>query len=95
MRWSDPTDRQTPDIYQYLQLRFAGDIIQLLTGDEGNLRYVGPEDNMLPEAEGNILSEPVIVSIEIKMASRGVLSSNRPCVIVQSNLSYRCYGAKL
>ena len=34
--------------------------IQLLTGDEGNIWYVGPEDKMLPEAEGrqgNILSE--------------------------------------
>ena len=28
------------------------DIIQLLTGDEGNIWYVGPEDKMLPEAEG-------------------------------------------
>ena len=27
-------------------------IIQLLTGDEGNIWYVGPEDKMLPEAEG-------------------------------------------
>ena len=26
--------------------------IQLLTGDEGNIWYVGPEDKMLPEAEG-------------------------------------------
>ena len=25
---------------------------QLLTGDEGNIWYVGPEDKMLPEAEG-------------------------------------------
>ena len=25
-------------------------IIQLLTGDEGNIWYVGPEDKMLPEA---------------------------------------------
>ena len=27
-------------------------IIQLLTGDEGNIWYVGPEDKMLLEAEG-------------------------------------------
>ena len=27
-------------------------IIQLLTGDEGNIWYVGPEDKILPEAEG-------------------------------------------
>ena len=27
-------------------------IIQLLTGDGGNIWYVGPEDKMLPEAEG-------------------------------------------
>ena len=27
--------------------------IQLLTGDEGNIWYVGPEDKMLPEAEVN------------------------------------------
>ena len=26
------------------------DIIQLLTGDEGNICYVGPEDKLLPEA---------------------------------------------
>ena len=26
--------------------------IQLLTSDEGNIWYVGPEDKMLPEAEG-------------------------------------------
>ena len=26
-------------------------IIQLLTGDEGNIWNVGPEDKMLPEAE--------------------------------------------
>ena len=35
----------------------AGNIIQLLTGDEGNIWYVGPEDKMLPKAEGNILAE--------------------------------------
>ena len=33
------------------------DSIQLLTGDEGNIWYVGPDYKMLPEAEGNILSE--------------------------------------
>ena len=27
-------------------------IIQLLTGDEGNIWYVGPINKMLPEAEG-------------------------------------------
>ena len=31
--------------------------IQLLTGDEGNIWYVGPDDKMLPEVKGNILSE--------------------------------------
>ena len=30
----------------------TSNIIQLLTGDEGNIWYVGPEDKMLPEAEG-------------------------------------------
>ena len=32
----------------------VGDVnfIQLLTGDEGNIWYVGPENKMLPEAEG-------------------------------------------
>ena len=29
-----------------------GNTIQLLTGDEGNIWYVGPEDKMLSEAEG-------------------------------------------
>ena len=37
--------------------QWACNIIQLLTGDEDNMWYVGPEDKMLPEAEGNILSE--------------------------------------
>ena len=37
-----------------LFLHFASNvnIIQLLTYDEGNIWYVGPEDKMLPEAEG-------------------------------------------
>ena len=34
-------------------IRFTfANIIQLLTGNEGNIWYVGPEDKMLPEAEG-------------------------------------------
>ena len=33
-------------------LTYIANIIQLLTGDEGNIWYVGPEDKMLPEAEG-------------------------------------------
>ena len=38
--------------YHYLH-----NIIQLLTGDEGNIWYAGPEDKMLPEAEGRNLAK--------------------------------------
>ena len=40
-----------PTIYLIYMTTWCN-IIQLLTGDEGNIWYVGPEDKMLPEAEG-------------------------------------------
>ena len=51
---------QVPRILSYVHFgqippvmdKERGNIIQLLTGDEGNIWYVGPEDKMLPEAEG-------------------------------------------
>ena len=43
-------------IFVDVNVMLINNIIQLLTGDEGNIWYVGPEDKMLPKAEGNNLS---------------------------------------
>ena len=39
-------------LHLHVQVHGDWNIIQLLTGDEGNIWYAGPEDKMLPEAEG-------------------------------------------
>ena len=39
-------------ITKHAVTKYAVTLYKLLTGDEGNIWYVGPEDKMLPEAEG-------------------------------------------